>query len=340
VPDWVAERLEPGARPPGTAHVTEQVPLLFPEEAVPVVPVEPPPGFSREEPPPVRGQPAQAAEVATVEPVADHPVYHRRKGEKAAGDSGLVLGLCLAGVGALALSVAIILAIVLLGGKGGDKKQAAAANSAFVSQLPNNPPAKTAPNVEAEAKAKAEAEAARLAEEAKLAEAARKTEEERLQKEEQRKQQEARRQQELERQRQEFLKEKSNPSLRPSLEDVDTYPERYYGKAVRFDGVKVGGHIARDNRYKVFPMAVTSSRGKYFSPLVLHSGLFCYTKDNIANQILKNLRDDHEFLNVTLYCEIRKVTWKFGVPRESPSAYVYRMEVYTIGGGLGKMFEE
>jgi hypothetical protein len=57
--------------------------------------------------------------------------------------SGLALGLSIAGGGALALSAAIVLAVMLIGGKDDNSKQ-------VVNQLPNVPPAKPSSNVETE----------------------------------------------------------------------------------------------------------------------------------------------------------------------------------------------
>jgi hypothetical protein len=78
-------------------------------------------------------------------PVADgEDESPRRKGKKPAGVPGLVFGLAI-GSSALAVVLGILLAVVLINGRGDDGKQMGARE-----QLPNNQPPKVTPNLETE----------------------------------------------------------------------------------------------------------------------------------------------------------------------------------------------
>ncbi|MCB9953266.1 MAG: hypothetical protein H6824_20015 [Planctomycetaceae bacterium] len=163
---------------------------------------------------------------------------------------------------------------------------------------------------------------------------------ERLRKEEERKQAEEERMQIqllAERQAAERLRQmRENPTLAPQVEDVANFPRRYIGKFVRFKGVQVLGDIERDKYVgNLFCVPLFSSRDKYFTG----SGdeLIVTTSDRMAESLLNTLDDDEKFFNCDVYCEITQIM-RFN--QMVTHAKIYKIEVYDLGGNIGKVFNE
>jgi hypothetical protein len=75
-----------------------------------------------------------------------------------------------------------------------------------------------------------------------------------------------------------------------TAEELNNYPERYYGKYVCLPGVAIsGGHIERNKDINRFTLGISSARGKYFSGVIFQD-LFFSTSDKIGNQLLSELR--------------------------------------------------
>jgi hypothetical protein len=134
-----------------------------------------------------------------------------------------------------------------------------------------------------------------------------------------------------------WLTERKNPKT-ASLEEVNNYPDRYYGKVVYFDNVKISGSdIEKKKELNRFTLGIESARGKYFSGIIVDH-LFFTTNDRIANALLASLRNDEQFFHVKLFCEIRKN--EADDSHAIPEAYVYRIEVFNRAGERGRTIEE
>jgi hypothetical protein len=122
------------------------------------------------------------------------------------------------------------------------------------------------------------------------------------------------------------------------MEDVNNYPEKYYGKFMYFDKAKISGDVERKKEIGAFTVGVKSARGKYFTGVIL-SHLFFSTSDTIGNELLTLLKDNEEFIRVKIYCEIQKHKEAFG-DKAIPRAHIFKIEVFNSGGQLSMTLED
>lgn len=149
----------------------------------------------------------------------------------------------------------------------------------------------------------------------------------------------------LERQRQEEARQeaeearrlaRANPKLTPELEDVANFPDRYIGKYVCFQGIKVGGDIARHkNLGNRFCVSLVSRRGKYFLGWV--GDLIVTIPDQMAEAIIGDLDADREFFYCDVYCEIGQIEEPH---QRLTHARIYKIEVYNLGGKIGVVYQD
>jgi len=200
------------------------------------------------------------------------------------------------------------------------------------------------------ARDKAEALAAKQAEEAKA-----RAEKERLQKEadqralekKERERQERLAREEKERKEREAKEEaarirfeKFNPKLTATPEEVDGAPDKFFGKRLYFDNVRLKGGeaIRKPKDLEEYTLGVTSKAGKYYSPVVLGSIFF-----SADNQLTQSVQKEWDLIDmfprVRLYCEIRSYEKKPGA-KPVPQAHVFKVQIYNSQGSLVKTWEE
>ncbi|MBY0521882.1 MAG: hypothetical protein K2R98_00700 [Gemmataceae bacterium] len=136
-----------------------------------------------------------------------------------------------------------------------------------------------------------------------------------------------------------LLFEKRNPKLAASLEEVDTAPDKFNGKRLYFDDVRLKfsaiDKVKDINRYT---LGVTSSRGKYFSRVPLGS-LFFSASDQMVRDIQKEEALFEQFPKVRLYCEMQMFERKTG-SRPLPEGRIFKIEIYNRVGNVVRTWEE
>lgn len=136
-----------------------------------------------------------------------------------------------------------------------------------------------------------------------------------------------------------LLFEKRNPKLTASPEEVDNNPDKFFGKRMYFDNVRLKAEaIKKVKGMEQYTLGVTSKAGNYYSPVVLGSIFF-----SVDTQLIENVQKEWDlvemFPRVRLYCEIRAFEKKPGA-KPVPQAHIFKLQVYNTQGSLAKTWEE
>ena len=109
--------------------------------------------------------------------------------------------------------------------------------------------------------------------------------------------------------------EKFNPKLSATPEEVDGDPEKFFGKRLYFDNVRLKADaIKKPKDMEVHTIGVSSKANKYYSPVVLAS-LFYSADNGLVTAVQKEWDLIEMFPRVRLYCEIRPYEKKPGASR-------------------------
>jgi hypothetical protein len=133
--------------------------------------------------------------------------------------------------------------------------------------------------------------------------------------------------------------EKFNPKLTATPEEVDGAPDKFFGKRLYFDNVRLKAEsFKKPKDLEEFTMGVTSKAGKYYSPVVLGS-IFFSAENQLIQMVQKEWDLIEMFPRVRLYCEIRSYEKKPGA-KPMPQAHVFKVQIYNTQGSLVKTWEE
>lgn len=136
-----------------------------------------------------------------------------------------------------------------------------------------------------------------------------------------------------------LLFEKRNPKLSATVEEVDASPDKFIGKRLFFDDVKIKATaIEKSKELDRYTVGVTSTKGRYYSRVVL-GGLFFSTSDAVAAELLKELNTLDGFYKLRLFCEVRQYEKKGG-GKLLPEGYIFKIEIYNALGRLTHKWEE
>lgn len=136
-----------------------------------------------------------------------------------------------------------------------------------------------------------------------------------------------------------LLFEKRNPKLTATPDEVDSAPEKFFGKRLYFDNVRLKAEaIKKPKDLEVYTLGVTSKAGKYYSPVVLGS-IFFSAENQLVQAVQKEWDLIEMFPRVRLYCEIRPYAKKPGA-KEVPQAHIFKLQIYNTQGSLVKTWEE
>jgi hypothetical protein len=135
------------------------------------------------------------------------------------------------------------------------------------------------------------------------------------------------------------LFEKRNPKLTATPEEVDGDPEKFFGKRLYFDNVRLKADaIKKPKDMEVYTLGVTSKGNKYYSPVVLAS-IFFSADNHLVQAVQKEWDLVEMFPRVRLYCEIRSYEKKPGA-KPLPQAHIFKLQIYNTQGSLVKTWEE
>jgi hypothetical protein len=133
--------------------------------------------------------------------------------------------------------------------------------------------------------------------------------------------------------------EKFNPKLSATPEEVDGDPEKFFGKRLYFDNVRLKADaIKKPKDMEVHTLGVSSKANKYYSPVVLAS-LFYSADNGLVTAVQKEWDLVEMFPRVRLYCEIRPYEKKPGA-KPIPQAHIFKLQIYNTQGSLVKTWEE
>ena len=253
----------------------------------------------------------------------------------------------------LGIAVGGITYFAITGFVGLARTRAEASNQALTTEPQPSPPVEEpveepAETKESESKRQAE-EAARQEEERLRQEAQRKKQEEDeilAQKKEaerrveQAREEQRRKEEQTKREAERLLAQKKNSPVAASLEEIETFPDKYFGQFVSAERVVIKlSAIDYSKELKRITIGVTSEQGKYYSRAPL-SGLLVSTSEKLGGLLQKHIDGTDDYYRFKLYCEIRKWQKKGDTSRSYPEAFVYRVEAYDRMGKLTKMLEE
>jgi hypothetical protein len=134
--------------------------------------------------------------------------------------------------------------------------------------------------------------------------------------------------------------EKFNPKLTATPEEVDGGPDKFFGKRLYFDNVRLKGGeaIRKPKDLEEYTLGVTSKASKYYSPVVLGSLFF-----SVDNSLIQSLQKEWDLIDMfpraRIYCEIRSYEKKPGA-KPIPQAHIFKVQIYNSSGSLVKTWEE
>jgi hypothetical protein len=132
---------------------------------------------------------------------------------------------------------------------------------------------------------------------------------------------------------------KRNPSLRASLEEIESMPDKYRRQYVRIDpvGIKLNA-VDWHKDLARYTLGVTTEQGKYYSRVPL-GGLIVSTSEKVARAMILYHDGTDNFYRFKFFGEIR--SWqKKDSARSWPEVAVYRIEAYDRMGQLTKVLED
>jgi hypothetical protein len=136
-----------------------------------------------------------------------------------------------------------------------------------------------------------------------------------------------------------LLFEKRNPKVSAAPEDVDAAPQKYLGKRLYIEGVRLKENaIDKSADLGLYTLGVTSASGKYFSR-VIGSDLFFSAGNDLVLPLRKEWNLVEQFPRVRLYCEIRNYEKK-KTGKSLPEAHIFKVELRNRQGEVVKVWEE
>src|SRR5262249_7549224 len=126
--------------------------------------------------------------------------------------------------------------------------------------------------------------------------------------------------------------------LSATLEEVDTAPDKFFGKRLYFDDVRLKfSAIDKVKDLGRFTLGVTSTRGKYFSRVPLGSLFF-----SASDQLVKDMQKDEALFEklprVRLYVEGQTFEKKAGA-RALPEGKIFKVEIYNRVGNVVRTWD-
>jgi len=123
-------------------------------------------------------------------------------------------------------------------------------------------------------------------------------------------------------------------SKTPTMEEVESFPERYMTKAIVFNNVQVLGGIERSKYLgNKFTIPMRSARDKYFTG---GGDLVLTTTDPVAEAILAELDSNEKFVKCSVYGVVDNIKY---FNREKPCVFVSKIVVFNAGGKIGKVYD-
>jgi hypothetical protein len=123
----------------------------------------------------------------------------------------------------------------------------------------------------------------------------------------------------------------------PTIEQVNTFPEKFVGQTVSFQGCSIDQKLERVKGSTYFALSVTSKGGQYITPIIRSDGITFIVPQNIAETMAAKIAGGYSWTSCSIKCKIEKMNLE---ATEATVALVSCIEVFTSGGKVGTTFGE
>ena len=123
------------------------------------------------------------------------------------------------------------------------------------------------------------------------------------------------------------------------LEDIENFPDRYYGQFVVFRGVQIGGDDvgrASEEFGDRWVLGLRSARKKMFFGKYRSSPPVITVPERFAEEVINRLENNTLWFNCNVYAEVVKGTFRNDT---FPWLQIYKIEVINRGGNIGTLLE-
>jgi hypothetical protein len=124
------------------------------------------------------------------------------------------------------------------------------------------------------------------------------------------------------------------PNTYPSIEQVNTFPEKYIGQSMVFKNCRIFNEVTRLQETDYFALQVTSKGGQVILMLPGKEGITFVVSKAMAEKMVSKFEGGIVWVNCTITCKIEKITdqqfWFIG--GSVNVAVVNQVEVFTPEG--------